>query len=324
MKKFALMKLNMDGGGGGGDSAPATQAAPTPIPSAAPGMPTGTNPLLDPNWMGETAASPQGTPAIEQLDFAGRKVPVTDPIIKDIHKDYSHLQKTFQETNQTVKSLQEQNQVYMQMIQQFQSQQAPAAPAAPPQPQGPTAEEIESFSQQYMDQFYENPIAANQMLFQSPFMQDVLNQRIEAAVNQILGPMQQKEQFNTEVQTMSQKYPDFNTHIDAMQEVIDKNPKLAELGLETVYMVAKGQNAQPTPGVEQLLQDPAFKQNLMANEQFKNEIINQYMQNRTTTNQQIPPVMGNQPGGSTPTIPAQSPKSIGEASKMFSRFLNGF
>lgn len=321
MKRFALMKFNMDGGGGGGEqtSAPVTPAVTTPTaPTQPQGSPmVGTNPLLDPNW----APAQQGaTPTVEQLDFAGRKVPVTDPIIKDIHKDYSHLQKTFQETNQTVKSLQEQNQVYMQMIQQFQSQQAPAAPQ---QPQGPTAEEMESFSQEYMDKFYENPVEANKMLFESPYMQDVINQRVQNAVNQVLGPMQQKEQFNNEVQSMSQKYPDFNSHIDAMQAVIDQNPKLAELGLETVYMVAKGQNTRPT-NVESLLQDPAFKQSLMGNEQFKNEVINAYMQSRSQSNQQIPPVMGNQPGGSTPTIPEQKPKSIGEASKMFTRFLNGF
>lgn len=338
MKKFMNLVplMNMDGGGGGFDAGAATEVATTdyapstPTPEATPAAPVQTwgmpqaqppamNPLLDPNF----APNPTPTPQTEQLDFAGRMVNVVDPVIKDIHKDYTQLQKTFQETNNGFRQMQEQNQFLMGLVQQFQQQ--PQAPVAPQQPPGPTPEQLQEFNQQYTERFYDNPVEANKMLLESPFMKDVLQKQVEQMVRPFIEPFQKERQFNQEVQSAQNKYPDFQQFAPQMQAALQANPKLADLGLETVYLVAKGaqSNAAPQqmPTPQQLLSDPNFKQHVFGNEQIRNEIIQQYMTNRTQSNQQIPPVMGNQPGGNPPAMPEQRPKSIREASNAFSKFL---
>lgn len=314
--KFRMPMLNQDGGsdGGGSDAveavaAPVTEAPATPTsqPSYKPLMDY--NPLLQ-SVSTETPVIPQTPATIEELDFAGRKVQVVDPVIRDIHKDYSSLQKTYNETNMSMKTLQEQNQMYMNMIQTFQQQgqqaQAPTQPVVEA-PQGPTPEDNETF----MSNWYDSPISTVEAMIQA---------RVDAA----LQPMQREKQVNTEIQTLQEKYGDFQEHVGAMQEVLRTNPQLADQGLETVYFVARGQNFQqqaPTPTPEQLLNDPAFRTQLMDNEKFRNEIISNYMQNRTNTNQQVPPVMGSQTGGNAPSIPENRPTSIREASKLFAKSL---
>lgn len=326
---FMMPKFNLDGGAsGGGEPAPA--AAPAPTPAATPGQPLiSTNPLLDPNW-GQAATpppEPQGTPTIEELDFSGRKVPVIDPVIKDIHKDYSNLNRTFQETNTSLKQMQEQNQMYQQMIQQYQQmQQQTQAPAQPAEPQGPSPEEMQAFSQQYMEKFYDDPVTANKMLMESPFMKDVLNKQVAEAIKPFIEPIQKERKFQTDIQNLEQKYPDFRDHIEPMQQLLQQNPSLGEMGFENVYLMARGQQAlqaAPAPSPEQMLNDPNFRQMIMGNEQIKNEMFTQYMQAKQTDGQIAPPMMGNQPGGSAPSIPEQQPKSIAEASKLFTRFLTG-
>lgn len=310
MGKFRMPMFDQDGEGGGASTEPTSiPVTETPVVQSTPYQP-----LMDYNPLLQSEPTPPATPqeppaTIEELDFSGRKVQVVDPVIRDIHKDYSALQKTYNETNMSMKSLQEQNQIYQNMIQTFQQQgqapqaQAPEIETAP----GPTPEDNESF----MSKWYDDPILTVEAMIQA---------RVDAA----LKPMQQEKAVNSEIQTLQEKYADFHQHVDSMQEILRANPQLADQGLETVYFVARGQQTSqqaPTPTPEQLLNDPQFRTQLMGNEQFRNEIISSYMQTRTNTNQQVPPVMGNQPGGNPPAIPENRPTSIKEASRMFAKSL---
>lgn len=314
--RFETPRMNMDAGaaGGGGDfggSAAAPQASPQAAPQAAPQAPSdsygrsGQNPLSQ--WaqgVQEPAQQPQAA-APEELDFAGRKVPVTDPIIKELHRDYSHLQRTYQDTTQTMRTLQEQNQMFSQMLQTFQQQQAPQA-QAPVEPQAPSQEDIDSL----MSEWYENPRA-------------VLQKYAEEAIKPFIEPIQKERQYQEQVQSLSQKYTDFQDMVPSMQQVIQGNPQWAEQqSLETIFLMARGQ--QPTPQVptmEQLLQDPNFRQQLMADESLRNEFRGQYVQESHQRNQQIPPVMGGAPGGNIPAAPENKPRTVREATRGLARSL---
>lgn len=315
------------GASGGGDSGGDLGGAPapaTPSVASAPPVQQGTNPLLD-DLFGQPPAEPQApmlgeeppaAPTVEELDFAGRKVPVVDPVIREIHKDYSNLAKTYQETNQSVRQLQEQNQMYQQMIQYFQQQgQQPQQAQAPAEPPAPSPEDNE----QFMSQWYDSPISTVQQLIERQ-----VQSLVESQVKPIIEPIQRERQYSQELQQLASKHSDFQEHLPVMQQIVQSNPNLASQGLETVYWVAKGQNVQPqqpTYTPDQLLQDPQFRQQLLGDEKLRNEIVSSYMQQRQQTNQQVPPVMGNQPGGSPPAMPDEKPKTIREASKMFSRYL---
>lgn len=296
------------GGGeaGGGEATP--PAAPAPEVSAAPPAPQGINPLLDPSWS-QAPQAPEAPAAPEMLDFAGRKVPVVDPVIRDLHKDYSNLHKTYQETNNTVRSLQEQNQMFQTMLQQYLQGQPPAAQQTPQaaQPE-PEPFQMPQDSESFMNLWYENPITTVQ-------------QMVQAQIQQIMEPVRREQQYQKEIQTLSQQYTDFQDHIPQMQELIQQSPQLAEMGLETVYWATKGRTAQPTYTPEQLVNDPNFRQKLVQNETLRNEVVSQYLQQSQERNNNTPPVMGNQPGGNAPAVPENRPKSLREASKMFSKYL---
>lgn len=317
---WLLPRFEMDsgaaGGGGGYDGGAGAGDGGTP---AAPATPEPVNPLLDESFGAEPPAQPDlpVQPTVEELDFAGRKVPVVDPVIRDLHRDYSELQRTFQETNQNAKQLQEQNQMFQQMIQFFQQQQQAPQQAQPPAPAEPALPSPED-NEQFMNQWYDSPIATVQELIQRQ-----VQQLVESQVKPVIEPIQRERQYSQEIQQLSQRHADFQQHLPVMQQLVQQNPQLAEQGLETVYWVARGQQAQaqPTYTPEQMLNDPQFRQQLLGNEGLRNEIVSTYMQQRQQTNQQVPPVMGNQPGGSPPAMPEQRPKSIREASKMFSKYL---
>lgn len=315
--------LDADGGMGGGggdfsDYGSTPQATPqTPQLDSTPQQPQGQNPLMDAHF------------GMERLNFAGREVPVVDPVIKDIHKDYSNLHRAFQESSTSLKQLQEQNQMYQQMVQQYQQmqmggqQQQQQFQQQPQQPQPPSAEEMQAFSTRYMDTFYDNPVEAQKMMLESPFLQEIISKQVENLVRPYVEPIQKERKFNAEVQQLNQQYGDFQQFVPQMQQLLQTQPHLADMGLETVYLIARGQSAQAQPQYtpEQLLNDPTYKQQIVGNEQIRNEIISQYMSNRQQANQQIPPVIGNQPGGGSPAMPENRPKTLKEGSKAFARFL---
>jgi hypothetical protein len=295
--------MNIDGGAGfgGGDtgsnfSFEGNQAPTPPAPEIS-------NPLLDPNFQNPLI------PQQETLDFAGRKVPVVDPILKDIHKDYSELNRTYQTTNQRVRELEQMNQQYQAMMQQFQNQQQLAQQAqAQPEP----VIDIEAQREAFMDRFYDNPMEA-------------IGELIASKVNPVIQPITQEKQFQADVAAMEDRFTDFRDTMPAMRDLLNEMPHLGDQGLETLYYVAKGRTAQAAPTPDQLMQDPAFIQQVLGNEQIRNQAVQQYMAQRQQTNQQIPMVIGSQPGGQAPSAPENRPTSIREASKMFlkSMGLNG-
>lgn len=339
LKMIRFPLFNVDGGALGGQAASEPAAAtsspaPTATPPATPdtfqgtpawGMPKASD--IAPNQAAAPQVNPmfanpaptQAAPAATQevIDFAGRKVTVTDPaiaaILKEVQKDYTTLQGTYTKTNQELLESRTQASTYEKMMQTFQQQQ-PAA--QPPQNQAPTAEELTQAKEAFMDKFYEDPQAAVREMAEK-----MISERFDKTVNPVIEPIAKERQWNEQVSAVSEKYSDFNDHIAAMQKVLADMPHLAQQGLETVYFVAKGQNAQPaapalTP--EQLMADPTFIQDHIANNpQIQQMIVSKYLQDRQQTNQQIPVVMGGQPGGQPPAMPESRPTDLRQASKGF-------
>lgn len=266
------------------------------------------NPLLGQPQQ-QVAAAPQP----QVFDFAGRKIEVTDPamlnVLKDVHKDYSSLQSTYTQTTNQVKELQNEKQTYMQLLQQ--QTQAPAQQAQ----QQPAPVDLEQVKADFMEQFYDDPKGAIEGLLDGMFQQKV---------QPVIEPMQKEKAWNDEVQGLQSKYEDFGSMIGPMQQLLQDMPQLAQHGLESVYQLAKRsapapQAPQPTP--EQLLSDPAFREQALAHPELYQQAVSRYVNERQQTNSQIPVVMGNQPGGQIPSAPETRPTDIRGGSKAWLRSL---
>lgn len=250
---------------------------------------------------------PQEQQQPEELDFGGRKVPVTDPTLKELHGDWTELNRSYQQTNQRLQDLERQNQQYQQMFEAYQ-QQTPKE----------TEEDKQRKNEELMNRFYEDP---------SGVLDDLVNQRVNDIVkNQIapqIEPIQQERQVQQQIQQVTQKYNDFQQYVPKIQEVLSQNPKLAEVenGLEYAYLAAKGMSA-PSYSPDQLLNDPNVKQQILANEEIRNQIISDYTRQLQDKNGSAPTVMGGQPGGQPAAPPEEEPKTWRDATKQFMAYLN--
>jgi hypothetical protein len=234
-------------------------------------------------------------------------------VLKDIHQDYTKLQGTYTKTSQELAEYRGQVQALQQMVQQFQQQPQ----AQPQQPQVPV--DPEKVKEDFMNRFYDDPLGA---------IQELVSKSVEPAINpikQMVEPITKERQLQEQIQQVSGKFSDFNDMVPAIQQLINEMPQLAEQGLETLYYVAKGrsaQTAQPAPTPEQLIQDPNFvQQYVLNNPNIQQQMISNYVNQRQQTNQQTPVVMAGHPGGQPPAMPEQKPKTIGEGSKAFRKFL---
>lgn len=263
------------------------------------------------------------------IEFGGRQIDPNDPNAwKTVQHDYSELNRTFQQTNQRLKDMEQQNQAFQTMLQMMQNGQMPyQQPQQPAAPQGPTPEETQQFIEQYNEKFYENPIEANKMLLESDFLKPMLQKMVEQFVAPVIQPIQQEKQWGQAVQDIRSKFQDFDNYKDAIAQVVQNNPLAKQLAnnpsveaLESLYLMAKGQTSgqqqqQVITDPEQLLNDQNFRNQIMQNTDIRNAIIQSYISDKSQTNQQIPNVMGNQAGGHPPAVPPDKPKSLREATQ---------
>ena len=392
--RFMLPRFDVDTGGSGGGtsselSAPTTStpapASSAPIvpaasssepaqPVAQPDKPaamqnplrtgqsfaTQTNQPIVPAIPVATPAQPVASePVIEELDWAGRKVKVTDPVIKDLHKDYSSLNGEYTRSQQRVRDLEDQ-------IQKATTSAQPVAPQASVQPQqaAPDPVRLKEINEKYLEMVYEDPIGANVWLNQQPEYQQMIRPIQQQHMESYLTDTQKKEQERTQRvtdvrPTLEGKYTDYRQMLPVMQEVVNRFPHLAQQIVdnptsevfESVYWMAKGtsgitkddptspeqqipqqpvpvQNAQPVAPTsqpvtaEQLLADPNFIKQIIANPQIQQSIISNYVNGVNNGQSQMPVMIGNQPGGQAPSAPDFQPKNIREAGKAFRSWTN--
>lgn len=306
---------DLGGGGqeaGGNESASSNSADFSPgwgLPNS--GNQAAGNPLFNPT------AAPVEQAAVQQgqvFDFAGRKIEVADPSIaaalKDVHKDYTALTGTFTQTSQRVKELEQANQTYLNLLNQGQQQMQGQQPIQSEQQGGPSEEDVEQMKADFMEKFYENPLTA---------IEGMLEQMFQQKVQPVIEPISKERAWNEQVSGLQQKYPDFQTMIGPMQQLIEEMPELAQHGLESVYHFAKRAQPAQAPTPEQLLSDPNFLQQLSQNPQVQQQFLSQYMQGKQ--GQQAPTIMGGQPGGQMPAALEDRPKDIRSGSAAFKRYL---
>jgi hypothetical protein len=234
-----------------------------------------------------------------EFDFGGRKVKPNDiDAIKGVHEDWQNSQRYIQQ-------LQQERAQMLQMQQQFMQQQQPQAQ----EPQ----EDIEQINEQLMERFYENPKA----LF------DEMKQAAIEAAKKEFEPIQKANRYQSEIQEVSSKHQDFGQFVPQMQEIIQSigEERAEQLGLENVYYMARGRAPQPNP--QDMFNDVNFvKQQVMNNEQIRNELLKEFMNNKQQRQPQVP-VMGNNQGGQTPYAGQVRPKSISEATRLAQQYFNG-
>jgi hypothetical protein len=256
------------------------------------------NPLLEeePEMVEPVEETPAEEPQVELFDFSGRKVSPSDAeALKGLHEDWQNSQRYIQQLQQERQQLMEYQQSLMQQQQ--------------PKVEEPQVNE-EELNEKLMEEFYENPSQ-----FFSKLKQEAL-----AEVKKEFEPMQKQQRYQREIQEVSTKHQDFNQLVPQIQEVIQQvgEDRAEELGLENLYYMAKGRIQQPNP--QELFNDVNFvKQQVMSNEQLKNELLKEFMQNRQQS-QPKAPVMGSNQGGTQSYTPQVRPRSIEEATRMARQF----
>ncbi len=269
----------------------------------------------------------QGTQEKEVLDFSGRKVEVIDPIIGELHKDYTNLNKTYQQANQEL-------QQYKQMVQDYQAlQQERQQVAHPTEQQQPklgeiSPERMQELNEGYLERMYENKVEADRWYNSQPEIQAQRQQELEALVNsrvnEIVGPIQQERELHTQIQELQGRFQDFDDVSPKIQELLTEQPELANMpnALEAMYYMAKGRMVDTAPTPESMLQNPQFQEQIVQNPQIQQMILQNYQKSKLEQHQTIPTVIGKQAGAQTSYSAGDAkPKTLAEASEAVRRWM---
>jgi hypothetical protein len=246
---------------------------------------------------GQAQAQPQAQP--EMLDFGGRKLQANDDLL-GLHRDYTEQQRY-------ITALQGQVNALQQLAQQPQPTEAQA------QPENISAN-VQDWSEETWQTFYDKP---------QEVLGQIVNQAVQQFANEKLEPIVREREWNNELQRMYQQYPDFDSYVNDVQALINQEPNRyanRQGGLEEAYYRAKATSAVANPA--QLAQDPNFvQQYVLNNPQLQNQVVQNYLQQKQTVNQQVPVTMGRGAGGVTPQTPEDAPTTLREASRQFMKNL---
>lgn len=251
-----------------------------------------------------------------EFDFGGRKVRSDDPnSIKGAFEDFQNAQRTIQQLKQQTTQYEQflQNLNNMGALPNQQGQQN----IQNQQPQGPSPERMQQLHDEYMNKMYDNKFEADKWWSEQPEVQSFEQQRYQDYVKPLIEPIQQERETNQRIQTMKQQYNDFDNYVPKMQEILDQRPELNSVDqIENVYWIAKAQSLENQPTLEQQLENPEFRQRLVQDDRFRNEVLSNYRNQKQDQQRQAPPMIGNRPGGSSPTFRYKAPRSIREAGQM--------
>lgn len=235
-----------------------------------------------PEQQQEPVTEPTPETPVETLDFGGRKVPVVDPSLKDLHGDWLNLTRHSQTLNQQLAEAQQQIARYEEFLNQMLSND-------------------------------QNEQVTPQLDDPSALVQQLTQQAI-APLQQELEAIKTQQEIARQLESVAQR-PDFNDLKPVMEQILSEQPHLADLpnAVEVLYTMARGQNAKAP---DELLSDEAFRQKLLQDEEIRNAILTQHA--KSVQEQSPPPVIGAQSGAVT-TSPPESPKTLAEATTNFLR-----
>lgn len=273
--------------------------------------------------------TPSAESQIEELDFGGRKVPVIDPVLYDLHKDYSHLTRTYQQTNQELQNALDLANQWQQYAESQESVESSPQQNSPTSFENIPLDRQQQLNDEYMERMYENKFAADQWWNSQPEIVAMNQERqraeFQAALEERLAPLEEERQA-IQAQQMEaefrQNHPDFDDYKDWMQYIYSQNPEIEQLpnGLEVLYAMAKVQSAPQQPTFEEMLADPQNQQAILQNDQIRNMVFQNYQQGKLQANQGLPNVMGRPVGSQTPMSAGESaPKTLAEATRNWLR-----
>jgi len=231
---------------------------------------------------------------------------------EEIARSYLELEKKLGEQGNQIHQTQQQ---YQQAQQQLQQMQSYIQHMMGMQKTQQSPEDIQKQNEEWLNKFYENPLST---------LSSVIQQNVQRAVEPISQWLQYKEQvdnYNKQVQQVSQKYSDFSNLLPEMEQIVkEQGAYLANLpnAVETIYEKAKARKIQALPNIEQLLQDPQNRQKILRDESIKNEILKNYAQG--VKQNQPPIVIGSQPG-ELPSSPPVEMKDSKDTRKALTSYL---
>lgn len=249
-----------------------------------------------------------GTPGPQQ-ELIGGKFKSVDDLLNAYTNIESFATKKAQEAAQ-----------YKAMAEQIQNQQSQFQDPAPEQTSPEEVDPLED-EEALSELLYSDPVKVIKMIKESAIRE------AQSTVQPLMereAQAQKQAEWQERVDSFAAEHPDLDRWSESMARVIMENPELRDhpKGLELAYQAAKGQHYAEPPDPTIYLQDQDFvKNNIIGNEEIKNQIIQQYLTELQNGGQPLS-IGQSQAGGSTPMTPPKRPASIEEAGEMALSWMN--
>lgn len=249
-----------------------------------------------------------GTPGPQQ-ELIGGKFKSVDDLLNAYTNIESFATKKAQEAAQ-----------YKAMAEQIQNQQSQFQDPAPEQTSPEEVDPLED-EEALSELLYSDPVKVIKMIKESAIRE------AQSTVQPLLereAQAQKQAEWQERVDGFAAEHPDLDRWSESMARIIMENPELRDhpKGLELAYHAAKGQHYAEPPDPTIYLQDQDFvKNNIIGNEEIKNQIIQQYLTELQNGGQPLS-IGQSQAGGSTPMTPPKRPASIEEAGEMALSWMN--
>lgn len=187
------------------------------------------------------------------------------------------------------------------------------------QPSQPTREEIEAQNEQIRQQLENDPMG---------FVKQIQEQAKQSAMEEFKAkydPMIQKtEQLNNKltwqdkIRQFVSENPEAQKNMPLIKQVLEENQDLMQTSdpLGIAYKLAMSNNLLGNGGniVQGVLGNEEYKKQIMSDPAIREAIIQEYQASLNNgTSKGIPPIMGNQQGGSIPASGGETPKNLKEA-----------
>lgn len=154
-----------------------------------------------------------------------------------------------------------------------------------PEEVGPTPEELAQQNEQWLEQFYENPMAQVEAL-----AEQIANRKLEPIMKE-REHFQKQQEIQQNIEQFKQSHPDMQDYVQDMVQIFNDQPELENhpRALEMAYKMAKGNKFDSVPKtLDDHLQDESAIDKLLENPEIKNKFIQKLMSEK----QSAPPVMG--------------------------------
>jgi len=183
------------------------------------------------------------------------------------------------------------------------------------QPAPLSKEQIDEQNESIRQQFENDPMT---------FVKNIQEQAKKQAMDELQPSIQKFEQLNNKmtwkdtVGQFLQQNPDAQNNMTQISQVLQENPGLMSTKnpLDAAYKIAVSSNLIGSGGnvVQGVLGNEEYKKQIMQDPTLREQIIQEYQASLNNgTSKGLPPIMGNNQGGSIPASGGETPKNLKEA-----------